>query len=185
MSPGTAMMRPTPVAVPTACRMGRPYSVSSGTVNVAPPISTGAEGLPSLRRTAWHVPQPLSLEVMQDVARTFVGEHDFAAFQARGSAVQTTVRTMWTATLDPDAALPAWCGAGTGKLLCFEVSGEGFLRHMVRAMAGTLVWAGRGRFTAAQVRQALAGAPRDAAGPTAPPHGLHLWQVHYGEMDVQ
>ena len=140
-------------------------------------------GQPLLRRLAWHVPQPLSLPAMQDAARAFVGEHDFSAFQAQGSDVQTTVRCMWTSTVDVDAALPGWCAlpGSRGRLLCFEVSGEGFLRHMVRVMAGTLVWAGKGRFGPVHVSRALAGAGRDAAGPTAPPYGLHLWQVHYDD----
>ena len=144
-------------------------------------IWNAATGQPALRRTAWHVPQPLALDAMQAVAQTFVGTHDFAAFQAQGSDVQTTERRMWTATVEPCPALPDWCAApgGHGRLLCFEVSGEGFLRHMVRIMTGTLVWAGRGRFTPEGVTQALAGGHRNSTGPTAPAHGLHLWQVHY------
>ena len=144
-------------------------------------IWNAPSGQPALRRTSWHVPQPLSLTTMQEVAQTFVGEHDFAAFQAQGSEVQTTVRRMWTSTVEPDDALPGWCVPpdDLGRLLCFEVSGEGFLRHMVRVMAGTLVWAGKGRFTPAQVTRALGRGARDAAGPTAPPYGLHLWRVHY------
>lgn len=147
-------------------------------------IWNGLAGQPALRRTSWHVPQRLALDDMQEVARMFLGEHDFAAFQAQGSAVRTTVRRIWTSAVEPDAAVPGWCAPadGRGRLLCFEVSGDGFLRHMVRIMAGTLVWAGRGRFAASQVEQALAGGTRDAAGPTAPPHGLHLWRVHY-DMD--
>lgn len=148
-------------------------------------IWNGPAGQPTLRRTAWHVPQPLALDVMERVAAVFAGSHDFRAFQAQGSDVLTTHRTIWTSTLVTDSGLPGWCAAPRGRerMLCFEVSGEGFLRHMVRIMAGTLVWAGRGRYTPAQVSQALAGAARAAAGPTAPPHGLHLWQVHY--LDVQ
>lgn len=146
-------------------------------------IWNGAAGQPALRRTSWHVPQPLDLEAMQAVAAAFTGRHDFRAFQAQGSDVQTTVREVWTSAVAPDHGLPGWCAPlhGRDRLLCFEVSGEGFLRHMVRIMAGTMVWAGRGRFTLAQVVQALAAGSRDAAGPTAPPHGLHLWQVHYEE----
>lgn len=138
-------------------------------------------GQPMLRRAAWHVPQPLSLDAMVAVAGAYVGQHDFRAFQAQGSDVVTTVRRIWTSTVAPEAALPSWCAPlhGRAQLLCFEVSGDGFLRHMVRAMAGTLVWAGRGRYTAAEVTRALQGAPRDATGPTAPAHGLHLWRVHY------
>ncbi len=84
----------------------------------------------------------------------------------------------------PDAC-PTGATASTDRdrLLCFEVSGEGFLRHMVRIMAGTLVWAGRGRFTPALVQQALAGGSRNSTGPTAPAHGLHLWRVHYDGDD--
>ena len=148
-------------------------------------IWNAPSGQPALRRTSWHVPQPLALEAMQAVASTFVGTHDFAAFQAQGSDVQTTARRMWTATVEPCQTLPDWCAASTdrGRLLCFEVSGEGFLRHMVRIMAGTLVWAGRGRFTPAHMELALAGGARDSTGPTAPAHGLHLWQVHYDRDD--
>lgn len=144
-------------------------------------IWNAPSGHPALRRTSWHVPQPLALEVMQAVARTVVGAHDFTAFQAQGSDVQTTERRMWTARVEPCPGLPPWCAAPAdrGRLLCFEVSGEGFLRHMVRILAGTLVWAGRGRFTPADMALALAGGARNTAGPTAPAHGLHLWRVHY------
>lgn len=138
-------------------------------------------GVPALRRSAWHVPQRLSLPAMQEAARAFVGEHDFSAFQAQGSLVKSTVRRVWTSTVTPDAAVPAWCPhpSDRGRLLCFEVSGTGFLRHMVRTMAGTLVLAGKGRLTPLDVARALAGGRRAAAGPTAPAHGLHLWRVHY------
>lgn len=148
-------------------------------------ILNAPTGQPVLRRTSWHVPQPLALDAMQAVARTFVGAHDFTAFQAQGSDVKTTERLMWTATVEPCRKLPGWCAAPTdaGRVLCFEVSGEGFLRHMVRIMAGTLVWAGRGRFTPTQVERALAGGARDSTGPTAPAHGLHLWHVHYDRDD--
>lgn len=138
-------------------------------------------GDPALRRVAWHVPQRLSVAAMQEAAALFVGEHDFAAFQGQGSQVRSTIRRVWTAAIDPNAVLPGWCAGADerGRLLCLELSGSGFLRHMVRAMAGTLVQVGRGRFTVADVDRALAGRRRAAAGPTAPAHGLHLWRVHY------
>lgn len=140
-------------------------------------------GHPGLRRTVWHVPQRLSLTAMQEAAALFVGEHDFSAFQAQGSEVQSTVRRIWTSTVEPGALLPPWCAPADdrGRLLTFEVAGSGFLRHQVRAMAGTLVLLGKGRLSLADVRRALAGGSRAAAGPTAPAHGLHLWKVHYPE----
>lgn len=140
-------------------------------------------GQPLLRRVAWHVPQRLSLAAMQEAAALFVGEHDFSAFQAAGSSVLTTVRRIWTSTVESGAALPPWCAVpdDRGRLLTFEVAGSGFLRHQVRAMAGTLVLVGKGRLSLADVRRALAGGARATAGPTAPACGLHLWKVHYPE----
>jgi len=136
---------------------------------------------PSLRRVAWHVPQRLSLTAMQKAAALFVGEHDFSAFQAQGSDVRTTVRRVWTSAIEPTSALPPWClpAGDRGRMLTFEVAGSGFLRHQVRAMAGTLVLVGKGRLAVADVRRALAGGARAEAGPTAPACGLHLWKVHY------
>jgi tRNA pseudouridine38-40 synthase len=138
---------------------------------------------PALRRVAWHVPQRLSLAAMQDAATAFLGEHDFAAFQARGGRVRSTVRRVWASAIAPVETLAPWMARPNdrSRLLVFDVSGNGFLRHQVRAMAGTLVQVGRGRMTRADLIQALAGAPRAAAGPTAPAHGLHLWRVDYGE----
>jgi tRNA pseudouridine38-40 synthase len=137
--------------------------------------------LPALRRVAWHVPQRLALSAMQDAAALVVGEHDFAAFQGQGSRVRSTVRRVTAAALASDAILPGWCqGLGErGRLLALEVSGTGFLRYMVRAIAGTVVQVGRGRMTLDDVRRALSTGRRAAAGPTAPAHGLHLWRVHY------
>jgi tRNA pseudouridine38-40 synthase len=140
---------------------------------------------PALRRVAWHVPQRLSLAAMQDAAGAFLGEHDFRAFQARGNRVRSTVRRVWASSIEPDDALPPWIArpSDRSRLLVFAVAGSGFLRHQVRAMAGTLVQVGRGRMTRADITRALAGASRAAAGPTAPAHGLHLWRVDYDHPD--
>jgi tRNA pseudouridine38-40 synthase len=142
----------------------------------------GPAAPPALRRVTWHVPQRLSLAAMQEAAARFVGEHDFAAFQAHGSRVHTTVRRVWTSSIALCELLPPWVNAERGRLICFEVSGSGFLRYQVRAMAGSVVAAGKGRWSMADLDRALVGRKREAAGPTAPAHGLHLWQVHYAEI---
>lgn len=143
----------------------------------------GPAAPPALRRLAWHVPQRLSLAAMQEVAARFVGEHDFVAFQAHGSHVRTTVRRVWTSSITPHEPLPPWVAdSDRGRLLCFEVAGSGFLRYQVRAMVGSVVSAGKGQLSMADLERALVGRRRDAAGPTAPAHGLHLWQVHYAAM---
>ena len=64
-------------------------------------------------------------------------------------------------------------------LLAYEVTGEGFLRYMVRALTGTLVEIGRGWRNPDSIRTLLAGGRRADAGATAPPHGLFLVSVDY------
>jgi tRNA U38,U39,U40 pseudouridine synthase TruA len=70
---------------------------------------------------------------------------------------------------------------GAGRFLVFEIEADGFLRHMVRALAGTLVEVGDGRRDASAMRDLVAGRDRGAAGATAPARGLVLVRVRYGE----
>ncbi len=134
---------------------------------------------PFLRRYAWHVRESLDLEAMAEAGGMLVGEHDFAAFQAAGGAVRTTVRTVFGLTVR--AASPASAGAEAvgADTTDIEVRGSGFLRHMVRTIVGTLVEVGRGRQGPREVERALESADRGAAGPTAPSRGLFLMGVEY------
>jgi len=70
-------------------------------------------------------------------------------------------------------------GADGGTRLVLTLAGDGFLRHMVRAITGSLVEVGRGRWTAGRLAAILASADRSQAGPTAPPQGLFLVSVRY------
>jgi tRNA pseudouridine38-40 synthase len=131
-------------------------------------IANVAIARPFTRAFAWHVPEPLDRAAMRQAAALVVGTHDFAAFQSTGTDVQTTVRTITRSELVEE-----------GELLVYEVEGDGFLRHMVRAIVGTLVEIGRGRRPATQVEELLAGGSRAQAGATAPAHGLALARVEY------
>jgi tRNA pseudouridine38-40 synthase len=124
-------------------------------------------------RYAWHLPYPLDLSAMRAALPALEGRHDFAAFQSTGSDIEDSVRTLTEARLDDS---PAEAG---GTRLVLTLAGDGFLRHMVRAIAGTLVDVGRGRWPAARLAEILASADRSQAGPTAPPHGLFLVSVRY------
>jgi tRNA pseudouridine38-40 synthase len=131
---------------------------------------------PFLRRYAWHVPRPLDLQAMSAAAGALEGRHDFASFQAAGSDVLGTVRTLSVSRwVEGTAGEPA----SGGPLLTYEVRGDGFLRHMVRNIVGTLVEIGVGRRRAESVEGLLASRDRGAAGPTAPAHGLWLVAVEY------
>ena len=127
---------------------------------------------PVEHRYAWHVPQRLDVVAMQEAARLLQGTHDFAAFQSSGGDVTSTVRTVFSARLLAIEDTP---------LLCYEVRGDGFLRHMVRAMVGTLLEVGTGRRPAAWVADVIASRTRGRAGQTVPPHGLWLVSVEYPE----
>ena len=122
---------------------------------------------PFERAYAWHLQDRLDIESMQAAAAVLIGRHDFAAFQSAGSPVTDTVRTVTRSEVR------------AGRLLAYEVCGSGFLRHMVRAIAGTLVEVGEGRRTPAGVASLLQGGRRADAGRTAPPHGLFLVGVDY------
>lgn len=142
-------------------------------------IWNGVAVPPPLCRYAWHVPQPLDVGAMNEAASGLLGNHDFAAFQASGSDVKTTVRRIVVSTVRVVDVAPLVIGPAGDRLLRYEVTGTGFLRHMVRNIAGTLADVGRGRTTVDQVRRILGSRDRSQAGATAPPYGLVLWQVEY------
>jgi tRNA pseudouridine38-40 synthase len=128
---------------------------------------------PFERGRVWQVPAPtLDVAAMARAAACFEGQHDFAAFQAVGGEAQTTVRTMTVARVDVEPR-------DRDALVTFTITGDGFLRHMVRIMAGTLVEVGRGRRDAASVEEALVCRARTSAGRTAPAEGLFLVGVEY------
>lgn len=129
---------------------------------------------PFLQRYVWHVPQPLAIDVMREASQALVGAHDFAAFQGSGSAVATTDRVI-RAIEWQDVAMPG----GDDLPLVMRIEGDGFLRHMVRNIVGTMVEVGTGRWPARRVADALGSRDRSQAGPTAPARGLFLVRVLY------
>jgi tRNA pseudouridine38-40 synthase len=126
---------------------------------------------PFLHKYVWHVPYPLDLDAMRAASDPLVGTHDFAAFQAAGSAVTSTERTILSLAITADSS--------ADTPLVVQVSGNGFLRHMVRNIVGTLVEIGTGRRNPSETRSILDSRDRSRAGPTAPPQGLFLTSVTY------
>jgi tRNA pseudouridine38-40 synthase len=146
---------------------------------------------PFAQRYVWRVPGRLNVEAMAEGAGALVGRHDFTAFQSTGSAVTHAFRTVTAARVvewPPDGPAPApGVGSNQGpstRLVVFDVTADGFLRHMVRAIAGTLVEIGCGRHGVEWLSEVLAGRDRTRAGPTAPAHGLFLVRVDYTDRQT-
>jgi tRNA pseudouridine38-40 synthase len=131
-------------------------------------ICTTPVASPFDRWFVWHAPFTRDLDAMRVAAGRLVGRHDFASFQSAGSFVRHTVRTISRIDI-----------RDLGGELVVEVEGDGFLRHMVRAMVGTLSEVGTGARTPEEVDRILAARDRRAAGPTAPAAGLTLLAVRY------
>jgi len=123
---------------------------------------------PPLRHFVWHIPRALDVAAMNEAAAALVGEHDFAAFRAAGGDVVTTRREI----------LASHVVSRDGQVV-YEVTGTGFLRHMVRNIVGTLVDIGRGRRPVEDMIRVLLSGDRAHASATAPPQGLTLVRVDY------
>jgi tRNA pseudouridine38-40 synthase len=120
------------------------------------------------RRYAWHVREKLSLRRMNDAARIFVGEHDFAAFRKTGSEEKSTMRRVIASRWRRE-----------GDHLIYRIEANSFLRHQVRTMVGAMVECGRGKLDAEAIAAILSSGDRGRAPAAAPPHGLYLTLVRY------
>ena len=120
-----------------------------------------------VRRFVHVLPEKLNLEQMRHAAQTFLGTHDFSAFCANAKMKKSTVRTLYSLDI-----------VQAGDEVRILVTGNGFLHHMVRILAGTLVEVGLGQRDAGSVSQ-LFGKKREQAGITLPAKGLCLMEVEY------
>jgi tRNA pseudouridine38-40 synthase len=132
-------------------------------------IWNGEQPSPLRAARAWQLREPLDLGRLRAGADRLLGSHDFSSFRGAGSAVKTSVRTL--------RRIDVLGASGTEIRLGFE--GDGFLRHMVRNLVGTLVEVGLGRRPPEWLAEVLAAQDRAAAGRTAPACGLVLEWVRY------
>jgi len=120
---------------------------------------------------SWYIPRVITdkdVENMSKAASFFVGEHDFSAFMAQGSNVQSTVRNVTYASVERE-----------GDVITFKVAANGFLYNMVRIMMGTLVYVAQGKIEPCRIKEIIESRDRSMAGTTAPAHGLYLNKVVY------
>lgn len=123
---------------------------------------------PTRRLDTYFFHYDLDVERMQTAADYLVGEHDFASFCSAGSQSETTVRTIYSCSVER-----------TGDIIAIRVCGNGFLYNMVRIIAGTLIKVGTGDIAPAQMEHIILAHSREAAGPTAPAHGLTMIGLEY------
>jgi len=112
----------------------------------------------------------LDLDAMRRGAAGFEGRHDFSSLAPTSLELEDRVRTIRSIRIEEE-----------GDEVVLKVQGDGFLRHMVRTIAGTLLDIARGVREAGEVPRILAARDRRAAGPCAPARGLTLVQVFYAE----
>nr|WP_239534334.1 tRNA pseudouridine(38-40) synthase TruA [Thalassobacillus pellis] len=128
-------------------------------------------GEPDLFRRlySYHFPYELDIKAMKKACSYLEGEHDFTSFCAARSGVKgDKIRTIMKADIEK-----------RGEELIFIFRGSGFLYNMVRILVGTLLEVGQGEREPEDMLDIIARKDRDAAGKTAPPHGLFLWKVYY------
>lgn len=124
----------------------------------------------ALRRRFSHwIRLPLNIEKLNKFSEIIVGTHDFKAFQTAGTEVKSTIRTIreayWTREDD--------------DLLLFTITGDGFLKQMVRNLVGTMIDLDREGFEPSEMQRILASKDRRQAGATVPAEGLFLRSIRY------
>ncbi|MDX6695634.1 MAG: tRNA pseudouridine38-40 synthase [Blastocatellia bacterium] len=129
---------------------------------------------PFWSRYAYQDARRLDVERMSEAARLFLGEHDWTAFSAAQTDAESRVRTVTEMCV-----AERYDERAAARLIEIKASAGGFLRYMVRSIAGALLAAGRGQLDLPDVARAIESGTRPLAIVTAPAHGLTLLSVHY------
>jgi tRNA pseudouridine38-40 synthase len=108
-----------------------------------------------------------------------IGIHDFSSFRGPGNSIKNPVREVFSLSIERLDKINFMTVSIKGNFLKISIEANGFLRHMVRNIAGTLVEIGRGRFSADRMSEILKSHDRRLAGPTAPANGLFLENIVY------
>lgn len=126
--------------------------------------------MPLKRFDTYFFYRKIDVSKMREAAQYLIGEHDFKSFCSVHTQAETTVRTIYELTVEKQE-----------DLITIRVTGSGFLYHMVRIIAGTLLQAGTGEREPREMEEILNAADRAAAGPTAPACGLTMIGIAYEE----
>jgi tRNA pseudouridine38-40 synthase len=128
-------------------------------------------------RFCWHFPAPLDVEAMHTAAQYLVGSCDFRSFAARTDTSRDTVRTVFRCDVTRGCD-------GDPDLIGIDLEADGFLHHMARVIAGTLIAVGRGHWRPEHMADILKARNRMAAGHLAPACGLCLEWIKFRKDDL-
>ena len=139
--------------------------------------------LPQFMESSFWIAKNLDVASMQEALSILIGEHDFKAFQATGSKPNlSTVRTLFEGQVSQEP-MPNFPGQDLNErgfsMVRIRLVGSGFLKQMVRGIAGTLLQMGENRRNAREMSEILESKNRTSVGPTAPAKGLTLERVWY------
>lgn len=123
---------------------------------------------PNRRLDTYFFHYDLDVAAMQKAAAYLVGEHDFKSFCAANAQSETSVRTIYSCSVSK-----------VEDIITIRVTGNGFLYNMVRIIAGTLIKVGNGDIAPDDMIKIIDACDRNAAGPTAPAHGLTMIGLEY------
>lgn len=118
--------------------------------------------------------EPLDIELMQRGCKLFIGEHDFYSFARRDANISSTVRTIFSCEI-----LQAQLSAFGNKIYYLKIVGNGFLKQMVRYIAGALFSLGRNQLSLNDFSEALVNHKEEKISSKAKSRGLHLIQICY------
>jgi tRNA pseudouridine38-40 synthase len=141
-------------------------------------ICTAPVQCPTKRLYSAHMPYNLDVAAINACLASLIGTHDFSSFEAVGSRDRSNENSRGAVRQIFEARASR---LHEGDTVMITVTGDGFLRHMVRNIVGTVTEAGKGRMAVADFQWILATRNRKHAGPTAPAHGLFLKEVFYHE----
>jgi tRNA pseudouridine38-40 synthase len=127
----------------------------------------------------WWIKKPLDIMSMKSASARLCGTHDFSSFRGSGCGAKSPVRTVYLLDIEQLSEMSFLFAVFPGNFIKLSIEANGFLRHMVRNIVGTLVETGRSRMSPDKVIEILLARDRRLAGPTAPAKGLFLERVVY------
>ena len=134
---------------------------------------------PFLYRYTWHIPYRLNISLMKDASGLLIGKKDFSSFMGSGSNVKNRVREIYNIEIERSKKAGLIGFSIYGNFIKIRIEANGFLKHMVRNIVGTLVDVGRGKISIEKMQEIISSKDRRLAGRTAPAHALFLEKIIY------